>query len=192
MAEVFSLCLCTHTPSQIYEILCTSWKCKWFKCIAIIIPLLMTADLVLQHLESDLFICFFLFVFCFGFAVKHGYVIVTLSAHFRVHSLQSSWSRFSQNRLGHQWLSILWLKERASCCTCYARGVMFLSPWFTQQSIYWRRFKIHYHLVLPRKIVEQHSTIEVNTGLLQKKRWAQILPSSFCLHLCLAIKPYVL
>lgn len=138
-------------------------------------------------MTADLFICFL-----FWFRSKAWLCDCDLSAHFCVHSLQSSWSRFSQNRHGHQWLSILWLKERASCCTCYARGVMFLTPWFTQQSIYWRRFKIHYHLVLPRKIVEQHSTIEVNTGLLQKKRWAQILPSSFCLHLCLATKLFVL
>lgn len=76
---------------------------------------------------------------------------------------------FHRTKLGHQWLSILWLKELASCCTCYARGVMFLSPWFTEQSVYWRRFKIHYRLVLPRKIVEEHSKIEVRTGLLQEK-----------------------
>lgn len=42
-------------------------------------------------------------------------------------------------------------------------------PRFTEQSIYWRRFKIHYRLVLPRKIVEQHSEIGVRTGLLQEK-----------------------
>lgn len=169
----FLLCVCTHTLSQMYEILCKSCKCKRCK--------------MQKHLESDIF-C--LFVFCF-----HDEATWLCDCDFSVCSLScllpiSSQSRCSQNRLGHQWLSILWLKEWASCCTCYARDVMFLSPWFAQQSIYWRRFKVHYHLVLPRKTVEQHSIIEVNTGVLQKKRWAQILHLSLCLHLCLATKVY--
>lgn len=127
-------------------------------------------------------------IFFFRFSFPSSDSTTPLSAPSHGRPLQSSWSGPKWDRLGHQWPSVLWLKELAPCCTCYARGVMFLSSWFTEQSIYWRRFKIHYRLVLPKKGVEQRGEIEVGTGLLQEKTSALILNwSFFCLHSCSAV-----
>lgn len=73
---------------------------------------------------------------------------------------------FHRTGLGHQWLSILWHKELASCCTCYARGV---KPLIHRAERILEEIKIHYSLVLPRKIVEQSiAKAEVRTERLQE------------------------
>lgn len=160
----FSVCFLTHHHEMLYK----SWWCEQCKCVTIsVIHLLLTADFSVITLQRWQLGFFFVTVDMLKLWLCVSDFTVW-SCH--VCSLQSSWSGVSLNGLGHQWLSILWHKEPTSCCTCYARGVMFLSPWFTERSVYWRRFKIHYSLVLPRKIVEQSiAKAEVRTGSLQEK-----------------------
>lgn len=65
--------------------------------------------------------------------------------------LQSSWSGLWQSRHGHQWLSILWHKEWASLLYLLCKRCDVPQPLIHRAE---QRFKIHYTLVLPRKIVE--------------------------------------
>lgn len=157
--RVFSPCT---TLSWIHEAMCRSWRCKQCKRVSF-------AVMINQALKACL--GFFVVVSSGCFMLKHWLCVCDFpvwSCH--VCCPQSSWNELSLSGLGHQWLSILWHKELASCCTCYARGVMFLSPWFTERSVYWRRFKIHYSLVLPRKTVE-HSKAKAEVRAGKSRSW---------------------